>query len=410
MAQGDFLEDVDFGIDSSADIHEFDAYLNDDVIPSKTDPKLLPATDEDKKKVKENGKVKTDEDKRMENLVKEKDQKRKDEEDLLNAIENDDTEEEGTTVKDTDKPKSEQGSEEVPEITAIAEGLYKAGIFTKDDEDEVAPETTEEFIEKFNWEKQKGAEQMIHQFSSRYGEEYQELFNTVFVQGVPLKEYVTKWQDVQNFKDMDITDEDNQQKVVEAAYKNQGWEDADIKDKIKRLKLSSELEDEAGKHHKALIRIEEAGLIKMQESAKQQLAQEKLAEQQFSSNIRTILADKLKTQDFDGIPVTKESINKSIDFLENKKWKMKNGSLITDLDAVFMELKRPQNHAVAVKLSLLFNEFQPNKPLELNLKGVEKRAVSKETNELFNFNKTKKAKVAATLVPEKQKYEFLSDL
>lgn len=417
MEQENFFdEELDFGVEASqADAKEFEAYMEGAAPPASTDPeKVKPATDKDKQEEKEKGKALSDE----ERTAAIQAAKRKEEEDARKFIEGNEEEEDDEDEED-DKPSSRKGKsdddddeESDNDFESLAKDLYKVGIFTPDDEDEQEiPSTPEEFIERFNYEKQKSAEQLVYQFASRHGEEYRDAFNAIFVNGADPKEYLSQFAQVERFKEMDLNDEDNQERVVEAALRNQGWEDDDIKDEIKKLKLNADLESTAQRHHKALVKSEEAELVKIEQESRARLERKRMIEQQYSENIRTVLTEKLKTQDFDGIPVNRDSANKAVDFLETKKWKLPSGELITDFDRVIMDLQHPQNHAAKVKLALLLMKgYEPGKPLNLDLGPVAKKAVSKENNELFNFVKSKKIKGSTTPTESKKKSQFLDGL
>ena len=423
MAQENFFdEDLDFGVEASqADAKEFEAYMEGTTAPSNASTeKIKPATDKDKQEAAEKGKAQTDEERAQAIAAA----KKKDEDDARKFIEgtDDDQDDDDDNIKNTKQKPSTQksnsqqseeteGEENDNDFEALARDLYKVGIFTQDDDEEELPATSEEFIERFNWEKQKMAEQMVYSFAGRHGEDYRDLFNAIFVNGADPRSYVNQYLETKHFKDMDLTDEDNQQSVVEAALKNQGWEDEDIRAEVKKLKLNADLESTAQRHHKALVKHEEAELGRIQEESKARLERKKQLETQYSTNIRSILGDKLKTQEFDGIPVNKESANKAVDFLETKKWKLPSGELITDFDRVIMDLQHPQNHETKVKLALLLMKgYEPGKPLTLDLGPVAKKAVSKETNELFNFVKGKKVRTNTTFNESKKKSEFLDGL
>jgi len=417
MAQETFFdEDLDFGVEASqADAKEFEAYMDGTPAPSNTSSdKIKPATDKDKQEAADKGKAKSDEERAEEMRAA----KRKEEDDARKFIEgnDDDAENDDDNGQKSQTKKSTNEDDNIDEesdndFESLAKDLYKVGIFTPDGEDEELPATSEEFIERFNWEKQKMAEQMVYSFAGRHGEEYRDLFNAIFVNGADPKEYVNQYLETQHFKDMDLSDEDNQQSVVEAALRNQGWEEDDIKAEVKKLKLNADLESTAQRHQKALVKTEEAQLAKIQEESKVRLERKKQLEAQYSTNIRNILGEKLKTQDFDGIPVNKDSANKAVDFLEAKKWKLPSGELITDFDRVIMDLQHPQNHEAKVKLALLLMKgYEPGKPISLDLGPVAKKAVSKESNELFNFVKGKKAKANDTFGDGKRKSTFIDGL
>jgi hypothetical protein len=411
-----FDEELDFGVEGSqADAKEFEAYMEGATPPAVADPeKIKPASEKDKQEEKEKGKAQSDE----ERAAAIQAAKKKEEEDARKFIEGETDENEEDDDDDAPKSKASKENEDDDDdesdndFESLAKDLYKVGIFTPDgEEEEELPATPEEFIERFNYEKQKSAEQLVYQFAGRHGEEYRDVFNAIFVNGADPKEYLSQFSQVERFKEMDLSDEDNQERVVEAALRNQGWEDDDIKDEIKKLKLNADLESTATRHHKALVKSEESELVKIEQASKARLERKRMIEQQYSENIRDILTEKLKTQEFDGIPVNRDSANKAVDFLETKKWKLPSGELITDFDRVIMDLQNPQNHAAKVKLALLLMKgYEPGKPINLDLGPVAKKAVSKENNELFNFVKSKKVKGSSTPTESKKKSQFLDGL
>lgn len=310
-----------------------------------------------------------------------------------------------------DKKGEESSSEELSDIAAIADGLFKSGIWSRDDEDDnELPQTDEEFLERQDYEGRKIANSYVTQIATRHGDEAKELFDAVYVKGVPVREYVTRWQESQDFKSMDLTIEENQERVVEAALKEQGIPEDKIREKIRKLKLSEDLADEAGTYHGALVRKQEQRLQKMEQDAQIAKEQEKQKHQQFISNVTTILNEKLKSQDFDGIPVNSKTAEYARNMLTKPTWKLRDGSLVTDWDMIKNALEHPSNQETLVKLALMFEPYQQGKPLKLKTDAIEKRAVSKEATKLFNLKKPG-SKNETKPVPETTKQAVdLSDL
>ena len=169
----------------------------------------------------------------------------------------------------------------------------------------------------------------VSQLAGRYGEEAQQLFDAVFINGVPVKDYVSKWQESQDFKSMDMQDESNQERVVRAFLEQQGVPDNKITDKIKKLKMSEDLEDEANTYHSALVKKQEDEMKEIEEDSRKRIELKKQADAQYSSGIRTILNEKARLQDFDGIPVNRVSADQAVDMLDTKKWKLPSGELVS---------------------------------------------------------------------------------
>jgi len=390
-----FFDDEDiFATDTETDVKEFESYMNDEPV-SKTPPPakdIKPATPADKAADDNRS---TDADKKAEAQRIAEEARLKEEEEHKAFIEGEEGKKPTKDSKATDQ--EAEDTEEVDGITQLAQDLYKVGIFNKYDDEEEAPETTDEFIEKFNDEKRRVAEELVYNFAGRHGEDFRDAFNAIFVDGVDPREYLFKYMEVSTFKDMDITDEDNQKRVIQTSLKNQGWDDSDIKEELKKLELNSDLETTATRYHKALVKTEEQKLSRMQEETKVRNEQKKVQVQQEAQNIRNIMTEALKKQELDGIPVTREDIPKIIDTVEKKTWKMQDGNLITDYECALLELNRPGNHTEKLKLAALIrrsmgDDWQPGKPLKLDFGPIGKKAVSKESNEVFNWVKSKSAK------------------
>ncbi|KAI9549885.1 hypothetical protein GHT06_007445 [Daphnia sinensis] len=111
------------------------------------------------------------------------------------------------------------------------------GVFTSDDGEDPQPiSTAEEFLERFNEEKKKGAIETVNNFIGQFGEDYQEAFEAIFVKGVNPKEYFGTYNEIVSFAEMDLSDEGNQTKIIKQALADQGFDPEDIEQKLKDLK------------------------------------------------------------------------------------------------------------------------------------------------------------------------------
>jgi hypothetical protein len=61
------------------------------------------------------------------------------------------------------------------------------------------------------------------------------------------------------------------------------------------------------------------------------------------------------------------------------KYKTNSGETLTDFDRTILELKRPENHAMKVKLGLLLKILEKDPTLST----IQKTGVTKKSNELF---------------------------
>lgn len=277
----------------------------------------------------------------------------------------------------------EDDDEEAPEVsrfTALSNDLFKLGVFTKDeDEEDLAIDTPEAFLERFQAEKRKGAIDVVNNFIGQFGEDYQQAFDAIFVKGVNPKEYFGTYNQVVSFSEMDLSQENNQVAVIRQALTDQGFESEDIDTEVERLKNYGDLETVATKHHKVLVKREAQKLSQMEEKAQQELQQKQAIKNHYVQNVQTILQDKVKNKEFDGIPINPKLAGELQDFLLVDKYKTASGETLTDFDKAILELKRPENHETKVKVALLMKILEKDPTLST----IQKTGITKKSNELF---------------------------
>ena len=275
-----------------------------------------------------------------------------------------------------------EDNDDAPEgtqFTALANDLYKLGVFTSEDDEQEPISTAEEFLERFNDEKKKGASEIVQNFIGQFGEDYQEAFDAIFVKGVNPKEYFGVYNQVVNFAEMDLSDEDNQVRIMKKALTDQGFDPEDVETEVERLKNYGDLENVAAKHHKVLVKKEAAKLQEMESNAQQELQQKQAIKNQYISNVQTILQDKVKAKEFDGIPINPKLASELQDFLLVDKWKTPSGETLTDFDRAILDMKKPENHAMKVKMGLLLKMLEKDPTLST----IQRTGVTKKSNELF---------------------------
>jgi hypothetical protein len=305
--------------------------------------------------------------------------------DVLKNFLGDDEDEEETeddVVTPPAKAEAEEEDEDVAEspFVSLSKDLFKLGVFTQDDDEEDAViETPEQFLEKFNSEKKKGAIEIVDNFIGQFGEDYQKAFDAIFVKGVNPKDYFGVYNNVVSFAELDLSNEDNQVRVIKQALADQGFDNEDITTEVERLRNYGDLETVASKHHKVLVKKEAVKLQQMEQQAEQQLQQKAMIRNQYIQNVQSVLQDKLKTKEFDGIPLNPKLASELQDFLLVDKYKTPSGETLTDFDKTILELKRPENHAMKVKLGLLLKILEKDPTLST----IQRTGVTKKSTQLF---------------------------
>jgi hypothetical protein len=279
------------------------------------------------------------------------------------------------TNDDTDEEDSQ-----TTQFGALANDLFKLGVFSKDDEDEeINISTPEEFLERFQEEKKKGAIEVVNNFIGQFGEDYQQAFDAIFVKGVDPKEYFGTYNQIVSFAEMNLETESNQVAVIKQALADQGFDPEDIESEVERLKNYGDLETVATKHHKVLVKKEAQKLQQLEAQSEKQLQQKQAFRAQYINNVQAILNEKLKAKEFDGIPLNPKLAGELQDFLLVDKYKTSSGETITDFDRAILELKRPENHEMKVKVGLLLKIMEKDPTLST----IQKSGISKKSNELF---------------------------
>jgi hypothetical protein len=306
--------------------------------------------------------------------------------DITNFLYGDDDEEEeeeGDVAPKAKAPAASEESEEEPEVsrfTALATDLLKLGVFTNDEDGEEEPITSpEQFLERFQEEKKKGAIEVVNNFIGQFGEDYQQAFDAIFVKGVDPKDYFGTYNAIQSFTDLDLSDEANQIAVIKQTLSDQDYDPEDITTEIERLKNYGDLESVAAKHHKVLIKKEAAKLQQLEEVRSKQLQQQAAFKQQYVQNVNSVLQDKLKAKEFDGIPLNSKLATELQDFLITDRYKTGSGEMLTEFDKTILELKRPENHEMKVKVGLLLKILEKDPTLST----IQKSGITKKSNELF---------------------------
>jgi hypothetical protein len=281
-------------------------------------------------------------------------------------------------------------------FVALTKDLYKLGVFTKDEEEDedVTIETPEQFLEKFNAEKKKGAIEIVDNFIGQFGEDYQKAFDAIFVKGADPKEYFSVYNAVVNFAEMDLSIESNQEAVIKQALTDQGFDPEDVTTEIERLRNYGDLETVASRHHKVLVKKEATKLQQIEQQAEQEQRQKLMMKNQYIQNVQSVLQDKIKTKEFDGIPLNPKLASELQDFLLVEKYKTPSGETLTDFDKTILELKRPENHALKVKVGLLLKILEKDPTLST----IQKTGVSKKSSQLFEevARQTNKKSVSGT--------------
>jgi hypothetical protein len=275
------------------------------------------------------------------------------------------------------------GSEEEEEsnpYSTIAKELLNHGIFSlSEGEEEVEIDTPEELLERFQLESRKQAADVIDKFLGRYGDDYKDMFENVFVRGVKPLDYLNRYAAIENINGLDIEQEADQEKVVRELYRSEGRSAEYIEKKITQHKNYGDLAEEATEAKKILVQRELLKTEKAAQTKQQEIERKQHIRREYLGSVTRILNDKLKTKDFDGIPVDRNFAEKILGYVTEERFQTPDKQLLTEFDKDVLDLNRPENHELKIKIAMLLQMAKEDPKLS----KLAKRAVAKETGQLF---------------------------
>lgn len=361
-----------FGITDTREIgsEELSNFLTDNISSVKGDPKTVVSSDEEDEEVEEKPKPKPKAD-----LKKEEEQKTK--ESLKNFFNSstEDSEEEDQVEEESEEISTKETPQESNIFAKLSKDLYELNIFsTVEGEPEI--KTAEDFLRKFNTEKEQQAYGFLDNFLSQFGEDYREAFQAIYVEGVDPKDYFTTTANIQSFKDLDLNLKTNQEKVFKEYWKQQGLSEDKIAKKLERAIDFQTLEEEASEFHEVLLAREESNKERLILEKKQKDAQKKAEDESYKNALTEVLTKKIEEKEIGGIPLSQKEAEEVFDYMYTKKWKLPNGELLTDQEKEFLELKDPRNLELRIKHALLQKR-------KFDISKIVKTGISKKADSLF---------------------------
>ena len=213
--------------------------------------------------------------------------------------------------------------------------------FDENDPEDVKPKTVTELVKYF---KDVITESSVPQYSSEDVQKLDEFVRN----GGKLEDYFQAGNGI-DYETIDITDENNQKKVITALYKEKGWDDARITKKLERYEDAGVLEDEAEEAVELLKKIEAEKKEALLEGQKKTAEEAKQKQQKFYGDVvneikalsdirgikiskddRARLAEYIFKYDSNGVTQYQKDYAKSVkNLLESAYFTMKGDALIS---------------------------------------------------------------------------------
>jgi hypothetical protein len=276
----------------------------------------------------------------------------------------------------------EEGEENYFEV--FANGLAKAGMLNIDENEDI--EWNEQtFLAKMNETIEDKAWNQLEQLATEtYGEAGVQMIEDIFINKVPVQEYLQMFSNEQIVENVDLGVEANQERVFRLYLAKTGMDEDEIQDQLNYARDNDRLEAYSQKYHGKLVekmQQERAALAQESEARVQVIRQKEEEREQLYADV---LDGAIASGSIEGYPINEQAANELFDFVLSKPHVLPNGQRISEFEYKLARMRQedPSKFLAVAKL------VQSN----LDLSPVKRKAVTDETNSLFNNLKTKSKK------------------
>lgn len=292
--------------------------------------------------------------------------------------------------EDEESEESEEGDETQEEnpFAIFAKGLAEVGRLVLD-EDEDPNEINwdeETFIEKFDETVDNSAWSRLEELATEaMGEEGVRIIEDLFINKVPVHQYLASFQQQQSFENIDLSNERAQEAVVDYYLRSVVGEtdEEEIADQINYMKNNDTLEKKAANFQQKLIANESRHREAMAAEAQARQQQMEAFEQERIQMYAEIAEEAVQNGELNGLPFSDKDYDRVLNAALSKEYVLPTGQKITPFEYKLATLRKddPAKYLQIVKLV----------EDDVDLTPVMNRGVTKKTNEIFKGlqNKTK---------------------
>jgi hypothetical protein len=274
--------------------------------------------------------------------------------------------------------------EEENYFEVFGKGLAKAGMLNVEEGEEI--EWTEQtFLDKMNETIEDRAWNQLEQLATEtYGEAGVQMIEDIFINKVPVQEYLQMFSNEQIVENVDLSVEANQERVFRLYLAKTGMDEDEITDQLNYARDNDRLEAYSQKYHGKLVekmQQERATLAQESEARVQAMRQKEEEREQLYADV---LDGAIASGAIEGYPINEQSASELFDFVLSKPHVLPNGQRISEFEYKLAKMRQedPSKFLAVAKLV----------QSDLDLTPVKRKAVTDETNSLFNDLKTKSKK------------------
>lgn len=292
--------------------------------------------------------------------------------------EDEEEEEEEVDLDDED----ENGEENYFEV--FGKGLVKAGMLNVEEGEEI--EWNEQtFLAKMNETIEDRAWNQLEELATEtYGEAGVQMIEDIFINKVPVQEYLQMFSNEQVVENVDLSVEGNQERVFRLYLAKTGMDEDEIEDQLNYARDNDRLEAYAQKYQVKLVEKmqQERAVLAQQSEARVQAMRQK--EEEREQLYADVLDGAIASGSIEGYPINEQSATELFDFVLSKPHVLPNGQRISDFEYKLAKMRQEDPSKFLAVARLVQND--------LDLTPVKRKAVTEETNSLFNDLKTKSKK------------------
>jgi hypothetical protein len=270
---------------------------------------------------------------------------------------------------------------------AFGKGLLRSGHF--DLGEEVNPDevewTEESFLEMMATTVENKAWKQLEEIAlEAYGQEGIDLVKDLFINKVPVQQYLAKYNEQLGLENIDLTNVQNQEAIFREYLSRTGLDQEEIDEQLEYAVKTNKLENFSEKYYAKLLdrsRQEREALAEQSAQRQRENLERENARQE--SYIKT-LEGAIKAGEINGYPINQNQASELFDYVTNKSYQLPNGQKISEFEFTLAKMRQedPQKFLAVARLV----------QADLDLTPVKKKGISEETNSIFKElqNKSKK--------------------
>lgn len=291
------------------------------------------------------------------------------------------------------KVEAEDDEEDLNYFEVMAKNLENLGIFQKDEEDEddedAEPISWNEdtFVEKFENNVKRVANQYLDEAISRYGDTTKQFLEQVLLNGVNPEEYFMSMKSQELVQNFDINTETNQERIMYEYFRLVEPDKSvdEIQEEISDLKGLNKLEKRAEQAKSKLVRYYQAKQqYELQDAQRKQYEQEQ-QKMMYTQSVQQAVKAAVTQGQIDEIIFDQTDTHDLVEYLVETPYRTVDGKPVTAMYKDFVEAQ--QDPVKLLKLAKFLKS-------DLRVEKAVKKAVKEERKKAWDFGVTKKKRTS----------------